>query len=173
MSDVSDLVAELAAKQEITEQLHAYSRGLDRMDRALAERVWHAEGTADYGPGYHGSASGFLDFVWAFHAGYECHSHLVANILIDVDTAAGGAASETYVAVWLRTAPSDGMVTDQLHRGRYVDRWSHRDGRWAIDHRIYVADIVHETRHVALPVNEYAAPGGKRDRKDLSYTVFG
>lgn len=172
MSDETKVVAELAAKQAITEQLHSYCRGLDRMDRALAERVWHFDGTADYGPGYRGSASGFLDFVWEFHSGFDCHSHMVSNVLIDVDSAAT-AVSECYVAVWLRTAPVEAMVTDQFHRGRYLDRWSLRDGRWAIDHRTYVGDILHEAQHTASAVTEYSAPAGKRDRTDLSYTVFG
>ncbi|MFQ6396208.1 nuclear transport factor 2 family protein [Nocardia sp. KC 131] len=161
MSERRDLVAELAAKQAVTEQLHAYCRGLDRMDRALADRVWHPGGTADYGPGYRGSASGFLDFVWEFHAGYDCHSHIVSNILIDVDSASATAASESYVAVWLRTAAVDGLVTDQFHRGRYLDRWSSREGLWAIEHRIYVGDLLHEAQHTASPVSEYSAPSGR------------
>ncbi len=171
VTDDSAVIAELAAKQAITEQLHSYSRGLDRMDRALAERVWHPDGTADYGLGYRGSAAGFLDFVWEFHAGYNAHSHLVSNILIDVD--AESATSETYVAVWLQTVPVDGKVTDQQHRGRYLDRWSRREGRWAIDHRIYVADILYEVQHDAVPDTEYSAPSGRRDRQDLSYPTLG
>lgn len=169
----NDAVAELIAKQAITEQLHSYSRGLDRMDRALAEQVWHSDGTADYGPGYRGSGSGFLDFVWAYHAGFRAHSHLVGNILITVDLEAGTAVSETSVAVWLQTVPADGMVTDQQHRGRYLDRWSRREGRWAIDHRIYVADILYEEQHAAIPDTEYSAPSGTRDRTDLSYPALG
>ncbi|WP_218008824.1 nuclear transport factor 2 family protein [Nocardia jiangxiensis] len=173
MSADRDVIAALAAKQAITEQLHSYSRGLDRMDRTLAERVWHADGTADYGPGYRGSGSGFLDFVWEYHAGFRAHSHLVSNALIDVDLESGTAVSETYVAVWLQTIPVDGTVTDQQHRGRYLDRWSLREGRWAIDHRTYVADILYQGRHAAIPDTKHSAPSGTRDRTDLSYPTLG
>jgi hypothetical protein len=40
-----------------------------------------------------------------------------------VDLESATASSETYVEVWLRTPPQDGVVTDLFHRGRYVDQW--------------------------------------------------
>lgn len=173
MSIEKDFVAELVAKQAITEVLHSYCRGLDRMDRGMADRVWHPEGTADYGPGYRGSGAGFLDFVWDYHSRFECHSHMVSNILITVDLSTATASSETYVAVWLRTAPSDSIVTEQLHRGRYVDRWSCRDDVWAIDHRIYVGDIQHEAQHAAArPAAGRPERWGRRDRTDPSYSAL-
>ncbi|WP_217562613.1 nuclear transport factor 2 family protein [Streptomyces sp. GbtcB6] len=162
-------IARLAAQQEITEVLYWYCRGLDRMDRALADTVWHPDGTADYGPDYRGPAAGFLDFVWPYHAQLAGHSHLVSNALIEVDDAAGTAASETYVSVWLRTRPADGLVTDLFHRGRYVDRWSRRAGVWAIDHRAYVGDLY---REVTLPAEATAPPSGRRNDTDPSYAVF-
>lgn len=168
MSDESNVVAELVARQQIIEVLHSYCRGLDRMDRPLADRVWHPDGTADYGPGHRESARSFLDFVWGYHLTLDAHSHMVTNIVISVDPSAGTATSESYVSVWLRSAPSNGAVTDIHHRGRYVDRWSRRDGRWAIDHRVYIADLVHDTTN---------PPGrdtwGRRDTDDPSYRVLG
>ena len=172
-SPTADALAELAAKQAITETLHRYCHGLDRMDRALADTVWHPDGTADYGPGYRGSGAGFLDYVWEFHARFDCHSHMVANTLIDVDLGAATAGSETYVAVWLRAVTTDGLVTDQFHRGRYVDRWSCRDGVWAIDHRIYVGDIRQESQREATPIDRDTANSSRRDRTDPSYSALG
>ncbi|KPI20355.1 hypothetical protein OK074_1184 [Actinobacteria bacterium OK074] len=162
-------IALLAAKQEITEVLFRYCRGLDRMDRAVADTVWHPDGTADYGPGYRGTAAGFLDFVWGYHAGLAGHSHLVSNVLVEVDDAAGTAASEAYVSVWLCTRPADGRVTDLFHRGRYVDRWSRREGVWAIDHRTYVGDLY---REVPRPAGAAVDLSGRRDGTDPSYEVF-
>lgn len=172
MSAENDLIHALAAKDAIREVLHSYCRGLDRMDRALADRVWHREGTADYGPGFRGTGAEFLDFVWDYHSGYRLHSHMVSNEIIRLDLPSATATSETYVAVWLQTAPREGFVTDQFHRGRYVDRWSRRDGVWAIDHRTYVGDLVHENRRPASRWDEESATWGKRDSTDLSYTVL-
>ncbi len=173
MSIPDDSVAILFAKEAIREVLHSYCRGLDRMDRPLAERVWHPGATADYGPGFRGTGAGFLDFVWDYHAGFRGHSHRVCNETIRVDLPGRTAVSETYVSVWLQTSPADGYVTDQFHRGRYVDRWSCRDGVWAIDHRTYVADLFREVRS---PVDAWAAgpaTWGARDSSDPSYLVFG
>jgi hypothetical protein len=93
---------------------------------------------------------------------------MVGNTLIEVDLGAATAASETYVSVWLRTAPVDAVITDQFHRGRYVDRWSRRNGVWAIDHRIYVGDIRHEVKSPA-PEKPGPSMGGRRDTTDPSY----
>ncbi|OZF45749.1 hypothetical protein CH292_21100 [Rhodococcus sp. 14-2470-1a] len=160
-------IEELVAKQEIADVLYSYARGLDRMDRALADRVWHADGTADYGPGFRGTGTQFLDFVWTYHLTLNAHSHLVSNTLISVDLGASSATSEAYVSVWLRSTPSGGTVTDIHHRGRYVDRWSRRDGRWAIDHRIYLADMMNETTNAEGPET-----WGLRNADDPSYLVL-
>lgn len=168
------LVRELAAKQAITEQLHRYCRGLDRMDRAMAEAVWHPGGTADYGATmFQGTGSGFLDWVWAAHEGFARHSHMVSNALIDVDLDAGTAVSECYVEVWLRTRPHDGVVNDLLGRGRYVDRWSEREGRWAIDHRIYVDDLQRMETSPATSMTDGSTATGRRDPTDPSAAVLG
>ena len=144
------------AKQAITEVLHRYCRGIDRMDRELAGTVWHPDGTADYGEGrYQGSGSGFLDHVWPQHAAMVSHSHQIGNILIEVDLTSATAGSESYVSLWARMPVSDGLVRDIFARCRYVDRWSRRDGRWAIDHRVTLYDL---TRVTELPVGRDERP---------------
>jgi hypothetical protein len=74
------------------------------------------------------------------------------------------------VTVALRSTAPNGIV-DTLSRGRYLDRWSRRDGAWAIDHRIHITDFtsMHE-----LPTNEWAAgsPRSRRDVSDPSYDVL-
>jgi hypothetical protein len=51
---------------------------------------------------------------------------------------------------------------------RYVDTWSRRDGRWAIDHRIAVMEM-DEVREVT-PMKEHVR--ASRDRNDVSYSVL-
>jgi len=165
-------IAELAAKQAITEVLHRYCRGLDRMDREMAESVWHPGGTADYGPMHHGTGSGFLDWVWPTHEAFARHSHMISNVLVDVDLAAGTAVSECYVSVWLRWPPRNGTVRDLFGRGRYVDRWSCRDGVWAIDHRRYVDDLQRIQESPATPLTDGSTATGRRDRTDPSYALL-
>ena len=112
------------AKQAITEVIYRYCRALDRMDRELADTVWHAEGTADYGPTFQGSAAGLLDRRWSNHAKLLGHSHQVTNILIEVR--GDNAGSESYVTGTLWNLSHSGVLTHMVALGRYIDRWSPR-----------------------------------------------
>ncbi|HEX4219153.1 MAG TPA: nuclear transport factor 2 family protein [Acidimicrobiales bacterium] len=162
-------VETLLAKQAISEVLYRYCRGLDRMDRALALSVWHEGSTVDYGPIFTGSGAEFVDWVWVAHAGLAAHSHQITNILIDVSGEL--ATSEAYVTVALRTQPDGGSVVDIVDRGRYLDRWSRRQGVWAIDHRTFVEDF---QALYAVPLTE-ATDGsqstGRRGPDDPSYRI--
>jgi hypothetical protein len=100
-NDTGTAVDVLVAKQAITEAIYTYCRALDRMDWDLAHTVWHPDGTADYGPNmFQGTGPGFIEWVWAQHAGMMGHSHQITNILIEVD--GDRAASEAYVTAALR-----------------------------------------------------------------------
>jgi hypothetical protein len=52
--------------------------------------------------------------------------------------------------------------------GRYVDRWSRRNGRWGLDHRLAIRDF-DETRQVTQLHHHDI---GRRDRSDPSYGVL-
>jgi hypothetical protein len=165
-------VAELVAKQAITEVIYGYCRGLDRMDRELARRTWHDDGTADYGPMFQGTGVEFVDWVWTAHEAFAAHSHQVTNVLIQVDVGAERAVSESYVTVALRLPPDDGNMADIVGRGRYLDRWSRRDGRWAVDHRQYVDDFQALYPVAVTEITDMAAATGRRGPEDPSYEVL-
>jgi hypothetical protein len=157
---------ELAARDAIRQQLHNYCRAMDRRDDALGYAVWHEDGTADYGAGiFQGRGRDFVDRVSRNHLRRTVHSHQIATIGIEVN--GDRAASEAYATVRLQTIGTD-AVTEEFYVGRYLDRWSCRDGRWAIDHRIWVLDFDHAVGRVEtnLPI------GSSRDTDDPSYAVF-
>lgn len=152
------------AEHAITRVLHRYCRAMDRIDAELGYTVWHPAGLADYGPVFDGTGRGFIDWVCSFHRTLDAHSHQIANALIDVD--GDVAVSETYVTVALLATVEERRVVT-TGRGRYLDEWSHRDGRWAIDRRRYVHDF--SVKQV-VDVN----PGwGRRDAADPSYALLG
>lgn len=157
---------ELVAKDAIREQIYNYGRGLDRMDKDLAYRVWHADGTANYIGTYEGTGAGFVDSVWSYHQTLMAHSHHITNVLIKVD--GNTAVSESYVLASLQAQPQEDRTTTRLYRSRYADRWSKRDGRWAIDRRVAIGDFVteHEGTSPSQPTE------GRRDRTDPSYQVY-
>lgn len=137
------------------------------MDRGLAETVWHEGASVDYVGNYQGDVPGLLDWLWQAHGALQCHSHQVTNVLVEVD--GGTARSEAYVTVALWAPPSEGgLQTEIISRGRYLDRWSRRAGRWAIEDRVHVADM-QSAREVP---KGHRDGGSTRNREDISYRLF-
>ncbi len=158
---------DLASKQAIRDTLSRYCRGLDRMEKAMACSVWHDDGTAHYIDMYEGSGHGFVDWVWQAHEGMERHSHQISNVLIDVE--GNTAISEAYVTVVLWTKPDNsGQQQEIIGRSRYLDRWSLRDVRWAIDHRTHVLDMQTINPLTRGEVNKQSS----RDMDDISYSLL-
>ncbi|MEO7247226.1 MAG: nuclear transport factor 2 family protein [Novosphingobium sp.] len=161
----ADLLTQLADRQAITDQIYRYCRAMDRIDHELGYSIWHADGTADYGQNYQGSGRGFIDQVCAQHAGLQQHSHQVSNIIIALDGDKAG--SEAYVTATLRIE-REGKTMQISVISRYLDRWSKRDGRWALDHRIAVMEMDEMREVTPMKVHETA----RRDRSDPSYAVL-
>jgi len=154
-------------KQAIQDVLYRYCRGVDRMDRALTRSCWHPDGTANYEGMFEGTVDALLDWMWDLHDTMQTHSHQMTNMLIEVQEER--AVSETYVTVTLRTKPGRAGARDVLTRGRYVDRWSRHDGRWAIDHRHYLNDWM---TYMPVPDAPTSPRTGRRDPDDASYAAF-
>jgi len=157
-------LTDLLAKQAITEQIYRYCRAMDRIDNDLGKTVWHADGLADYGSIFQGTGHEFIEWVAIGHSTTAGHSHQVSNILIEVsgDTA----TSEAYVTAALRRR-ADGRLVQMTIRGRYLDRWSRRDGRWAIDKRRYVHDFDDVREITEISREGWSA----RDRSDPLYAL--
>ena len=162
----AELLRQVADRQAITDQIYRYCRAMDRIDHQLGYSIWHEDGTADYGQQvFQGSGRDFIDHVCRQHSQLLTHSHQVTNIIIELD--GDRAASEAYVTATLRME-RDGRLLQMMVISRYLDRWSKRQGRWGIDHRLTVMDM-DEIREVS-PMKEHAV--GRRDRDDPSYAVL-
>lgn len=156
----------LADRQAITDLIYGYCRSVDRLDVPLGHSIWHEDGTADYGADfYQGPGRGVIDRICADHLKMLSHSHQVTNILINLDGDRAG--SEAYCTATLRMMRGDAHVQISVWT-RYVDRWSRRDGRWGIDHRIAVRDF-DEIRDVQ-PLGRDGP--GSRDASDPSYAAL-
>jgi len=174
--------SELAAKSAITDVIHRYCRGMDRMDKGLALSCWHPGGTDDHAPLYAGSAEGFVEWLWPVHGAMLFTRHVVSNILIEFHEDWAGA--ETCWTVTLRV-PHGGEMFDIVGGGRYLDRFECLDGVWAIRHRQSILDwdrvdpvdlTMADFRDSPLisPNNpEVPAKTGARDSSDLSYSILG
>jgi hypothetical protein len=132
---MSDGLDTLLAKQDITEVLYRYCHAVDRIDPDLGGQIWHEDGMAFYDEIFEGTGAGFMDFVFEQHRNCDVTSHQLTNILIEVD--GDRADSESYVTACIRAVGVDVIV-----RGRYIDTWSCRAGKWRIDERRYTNDIM-------------------------------
>ena len=158
---------DIADRQHITDLIYRYCRSVDRLDVPLGHSIWHEEGTADYGETvYQGSGRGVIEYICAQHRQTLEHSHQMSNIIIELSGDRAG--SESYVTATLRMQ-RDGRLKQMTVWGRYVDRWSRRNGRWGLDQRTSIRDFDEVRDVVAL----YEHALGRRDRSDPSYAVLG
>jgi len=162
---MADLLTQVADRQAITDQIYRYCRAMDRIDHELGYSIWHEDGTADYGHNFQGSGREFIDHVCAQHAGLQQHSHQMSNIVIELDGDKAG--SESYVTATLRMV-RDGKTLQMAVLSRYIDTWSKRDGRWALDHRQAIMEMDEMREVTPMKVHDTA----RRDRTDPSYTVL-
>jgi hypothetical protein len=168
MSDAA--IEALLAKQAIAEVLYRYCRAFDRIDDALARTVWHADGTCNYSNRVGAPDMLFRDYLGpssAARASFRNHSHQITNILIELD--GERAVSEAYFTASLQSEPKDRIITEHLYRGRYLDRWSRRDGAWAIDHRQVIFDSYTPIDFAAGRLDGIALELTRRDSSDPSY----
>lgn len=163
---------ELLDKQQITEVLFRYCRGIDRNDIDLALDVFHLDavdnhtGTpipiAEVARRLRNPARGVL----------KAATHMLSNILIDLD--GDVAHSEAYFLASHRLM-HEGEDLDWIVAGRYLDRFERRRQIWKISHRRAVFDWDRLQRVASAPSGiEFArsiegALHGRTDRSDPSY----
>jgi len=122
---------------EIREQLAAHSRGVDRADGATLKGAYHVDASVAYGF-FNGAAHEFADILTGAQTVSPLSLHRTAQSWIKLSGRC--AVSESYVMAFA-SGEDDGQPVQRIIGGRYLDRWSERDGHWKIDHRTYVMDF--------------------------------
>ncbi|CAH0991011.1 hypothetical protein SIN8267_01112 [Sinobacterium norvegicum] len=126
----------LIAKQDITELIYNYMRGLDRWDKALLQSVFFDDAWCEYGF-INTSATKFVDFALAALKTHQANQHMVGNILIDIE------GDEAFAEVYFRAyhkVEVDGVFQDIIIAGRYLDRYEKRSGVWKMAYRSELVD---------------------------------
>ncbi len=162
---MDEALARLIDEREIVRQLHNYCRAADRCDLPLGLAVFHADAKVDYGAMFQGSAHDAIRYIIGSHAYLRNHLHRISNIMVEVE--GNRAGSETYVDARFRLT-QEGAEIEMFTRGRYIDRWEKRDGRWAIAQRTYL----HEMDGRRPAGEEAYAVAGIRDESDPSYAAL-
>lgn len=167
-------IADLLAKQEITEALYRIARGTDRGDVELYADGFHEDATD-----FHGMLNGSARRVAENLARSKLllTQHSLSNILIELD--GDTARVETLFTSFHQALDTHGTLSDETLRGRYLDRFERRDaGPWKIARRIVVWDWSRVEPSGATWFERMKQRGnmeeryifGRRDRNDISYT---
>ena len=113
-------IAELLAKQEITEALYRIARGTDRGDLALFASGFHEDGED-----YHGLSNGPV-------------ANIIANLGRSTLLCTGKV--ESLFTSFHQRRDVEGQLWDETLRGRYLDLFTRRNGAWKIARRVVVWD---------------------------------
>jgi hypothetical protein len=168
-------VADLLAKQEITETLYRIARGTDRGDVEL-----YASGFHEDGEDFHGIANGPVKNILANLAASKLlfTQHAISNVLIELE---GDVAwAESCFTSFHQSRTEDGSLRDEAIRGRYFDRFERRGvGRWKIARRAVLWDwsqVVPSAENTWVDMVRRRSGAedkfimGRRDRQDMVYT---
>ncbi len=129
-------IEELSDRQEITDLVGRYMRGLDRLDRSLLRDTFHDDATTDYGF-FKGGPDAFVDMACGALADHLANHHMLGQISIDLE--GDIAFGEVYFQAFHRIVVND-EERDLFIAGRYVDRYEKRDGEWKIAFRSEIND---------------------------------
>lgn len=163
ISTLEATVKSLADRQAILDCLFRYTRGIDRLDRALALSAYHRDAIDDHGP-----FVGPADWALAFHGEHQItHHHIITNHTVEIDD--DTAHAETYYAFIGENL--DGKGT--LAIGRYLDRLQNREGRWAIVFRRCINEAAFKLEAASQSAEWLArmrsSGASQRDFEDPSY----
>lgn len=167
-------LAELAAKQEITDLLHRYCRGVDRLDMELVRSCYHADATDSHGT-FDGTVDEYLTWSGRLLRRYTGSVHTLSNILIELDSEPASSGDQGPV-LWARSE-AHGVARHWTEGGppelnlsvgfRFIDDLCRREGgAWLIQRRVATTEWVREEQF--RPFDERFLRGS-RDRSDPLY----
>ncbi|RDI19399.1 SnoaL-like protein [Rhodococcus sp. AG1013] len=124
----------LLAEREIARAVIRFARAMDDRDWPVLHEIMLPDATAELGTGTLHGPGGVEASIRSFLDDCGPTQHLLGNMLIDVDLAAGTATSRTYVTdLHLGVGDKQGLSFSTL--GDYHDEWRLTDGVWRMSHR--------------------------------------
>ncbi len=137
--DLEAEVRDLAARRDITDAIHRYMRGLDRLDAALQRSAFHDGAFIDVGL-MAGPVDEFIAFAQSLLTGMDATHHMLGQIRIELD--GDKASGESYFQAWHGSRDEAGNPHDLFISGRYVDEFACNNGEWRITKRLLITDWV-------------------------------
>ncbi|WP_239806208.1 nuclear transport factor 2 family protein [Croceicoccus hydrothermalis] len=165
--DIEAELREILARRQITDAAFRYTRGLDRIDRAMLLSAFHDDAWVDCGL-MQGGPVAFADFALGFLQSMHRTHHQLGQQHIAMR---GGnhASAETYFQAYHDIVDEAGHRRDLIIAGRYVDEYTCRNGEWKIAARTLITDWVTDNPGNRGFFDENPdAPAGQRDGRDFS-----
>lgn len=136
MTDSSDELSAIIARENIRDCLARLARGEDRRDAALISGCFWSDAAVEFGI-FAGTFDAYLAWVTPGAPSIPVTLHTLGQSLIELsgDTA----AVETHVSAYHRIDFGE-AEHDVFLGGRYLDRMERRDGQWRIAHRTMLYD---------------------------------
>ncbi|MBY0392432.1 MAG: nuclear transport factor 2 family protein [Novosphingobium sp.] len=164
--DLEAEVRDLAARRDINDCLCRYMRGQDRLDPVLHRSAFHDDAWVDCGLMI-GGPDEFVAFAQGFLGDIEGSQHIIGQVQLSVNGEV--ASGEVYFFAWHRLQ-EEGVPTDLLVAGRYIDEYACRDGDWRITRRRELIDWAKSTPAADQFLKDNALPLGARGGADFSQT---
>ncbi|MFA7585237.1 MAG: nuclear transport factor 2 family protein [Novosphingobium sp.] len=138
--DLEATMRDYLARRDITDAVHRYMRGLDRLDPELQRTAFHDDAFVDCGL-MAGGADEFVTFSQGFLADMDASHHFLGQIRIEIrdETSAIG---ECYFQAWHGIRNEAGEPRDLFIAGRYIDEYACDNGEWRIARRKLITDWV-------------------------------
>jgi hypothetical protein len=169
MPDQAARIREFLDKQDCTELVYKFARGIDRMDAELVRSVFHPDGTDDHGI-FQGSVADYVPWLMDIMGTMKLSQHAICNVLIEID---GDVAHGESYFIAHHELVRDGQDQYYHAAGRYLDRFERRDGVWKIAHRLAAYDWSERGPSSdffdRLATGKGARTFGQRGRQDASY----
>lgn len=162
--DLEAEMRDLVARRAITDVVHRYMRGLDRLDPVLHRSCFHDDAFVDTGL-MHGNADEFTAFAQDFLGTMDGSQHFLGQVSIEIHDQER-ASGECYFQAWHGTRDDEGKPRDLFIAGRYIDEYTCKNGEWKIWRRHLIVDWVRDDPadhdfYAANPATNRAGRGGQ------------
>ncbi|WP_237716885.1 nuclear transport factor 2 family protein [Cupriavidus basilensis] len=166
-------VDELLSKQAITELIYKYPRALDRLDREMLLSLAHPEARMQFGKQVFPSWSAYVNWLIKAHTDMAGNNHRITNILIEVHGDKAVSESTGTATLLVKQQGREDQFEERWMHSRYLDAWSRRNGKWALDSRQTVSDYRRISYVPAEEVRKHYEVAPRTGKADPSYALFG
>ena len=163
-------LGELLAKQDISEVVLRYCRGVDRLDLGLV-RSCYTDAGIDHHTGIDGSADDYVAWLGVVLPRLTGTMHLIGNHLVEF--VGETAYAETYGTAHHWGTPVEDPTCNFVSGFRYVDRFEYERGAWRIAERFAIREWTRSIPPEVVRPKEGVGPEPRRDRTDPVYRSRG